>query len=82
MLSPRFKNLCLISSFVGREEGVNIMDEYDRRTLYPMFLKCYHHLHPMIEYVGCVDQTSNEDFSLYIFQQIASTSEPSKGTCH
>jgi hypothetical protein len=44
------------------------MDEYDRRTLYPMFLKCYHHLHPMIEFVGCVDQTSDEDFNLDIFQ--------------
>ncbi len=45
------------------------MDEYDRRTLYIMFLKCYHHLHPMIESVGCVNQTSDENFSLYIFQQ-------------
>jgi hypothetical protein len=26
------------------------------RTLYPMPLKCYHHLHPMTESVGCVDQ--------------------------
>ncbi len=47
MLDPRFKNFHLISSFVGREEGVNIMDEYDKKTLYPMLLKCYHHLHPM-----------------------------------
>ncbi len=48
MLDLRFKNLRLVSSFVGQEEGVSIVDEYDRRTLYPMFLKCYHHLHPMI----------------------------------
>ncbi len=54
------------------------MDEYDRRTLYPMFLKCYHHLHPIIKYFGCVDQTCDEDFNLDIFQKIASTSEPSK----
>jgi hypothetical protein len=32
------------------------MDEYNKRTLYPRFLKCYHHLHSIIEYVGCVDQ--------------------------
>ncbi len=55
MLEPRFKNLCLVSSFVGWKEGVSIVDEYDWRTLYPMCLKCYQHLHPMIESVECVD---------------------------
>jgi hypothetical protein len=47
MLDLRFKSLHLISSFVGRKEGVSIVDEYDKTTLYPMFVKCYHHLHPM-----------------------------------
>jgi hypothetical protein len=32
----------------------------------------------MTKYVGCVDQITNEDYSLDIFQQIASTSEPTK----
>jgi hypothetical protein len=48
MLDPRFKSIHLISSFVGREEGVSIVDEYDKSILYPMLLKCYHGLHPMI----------------------------------
>jgi hypothetical protein len=43
-----------------------------------MFLKCYHHLHPMTKSIGCVDQTSDEDFSLDIFQETASIIEPSK----
>jgi hypothetical protein len=43
MLDLTFKSLCLISFFVGQEEGVNIMDEYDRKPLYRMLLKCYHH---------------------------------------
>jgi hypothetical protein len=30
MLNPRFNNFHLISSFIGREEGVNIVEEYDR----------------------------------------------------
>jgi hypothetical protein len=55
MLDPRFKSFHPVSSFVGRKEGVSIVDEYDRRTLYLMPLKCYHHLHPMTEFVGCVD---------------------------
>jgi hypothetical protein len=42
-----------------------------------MFLKCYHHLHPMTKFVGYVDQTSHEDSSLDIFQHTTSTSEPS-----
>ncbi len=40
------------------------MDEYDKRILYPMFLKCYHHLHPMTKSIGCVNQTSDEDCNL------------------
>jgi len=47
MLDPRFKSFHLVSSFVGQEEGIRIMDEYDKKTLYPMLLKCYHYLHPM-----------------------------------
>jgi hypothetical protein len=68
MLDPKFKSFSLASSFVGREESVTIVDEYDKRTLYPMFLKCYHHLHPIIESFGCVDQLVDEDSSLDIFQ--------------
>jgi hypothetical protein len=78
MLDLRFKNLHLVSSFVGQEEGVSIVDEYDNKTLYPMLLKCYHHLHPMPKSIGCVDQIGDEDFSLDIFQQPTSTSQPSK----
>jgi len=78
MLDPRFKNLHLVSSFVGLEGCVSILDEYDRKTLYPMLLKCYHHLHPVTKIVGCVNQTTHEDCSLGIFQQIAFTSQSTK----
>jgi hypothetical protein len=57
---------------------IYIVNEYDRRTLYPMILKCYHHLHPMTKYVGCVDQIIDEDYSSENFQQITSTREPTK----
>jgi hypothetical protein len=78
IIDPRFKNLHLISSFVGQEEGVSIVDEYDSNTLYLMLLNCYHHLHPMTKSIGCVDQIGDEDSSLDIFQQPTSTSQPSK----
>jgi len=54
------------------------VDEYDRRTLYLMFLKCYHRLHPMTKFVKCVNQTGDENSNLDIFQQTPSTSDPSK----
>jgi hypothetical protein len=45
MFDPQFKCLCLVSSFVGHEQGISIVKIYDRKSLQPMFLKCYHHLH-------------------------------------
>jgi hypothetical protein len=36
MLDPKFKSLFLIY-FLGQEEGVSIVEEYDRCVLYPMF---------------------------------------------
>jgi hypothetical protein len=47
MLDPRFKSFCLVSYFIGCEEGVNIVEEYDKQSLYIMPSKCYHYLHPM-----------------------------------
>jgi hypothetical protein len=44
MLDARFKSLHLVSSFIGCEQGVGIIEEYDVRCLYPMFLNCYQHL--------------------------------------
>jgi len=70
MLDSRFKILRLIFSFVGREEGVSIVDEYCKRTLYPMLLKSYHHLHPMTKFVECADQTNDEDFNLDLFNRL------------
>jgi hypothetical protein len=43
-----------------------------------MFLKYYHHLHPMTKFVVCVDEIDDENFIMDIFQQTASTGETSK----
>ncbi len=48
ILDPKFKSLCIISSFVGREQGVAFVEEYDKKTLYPMLVKCQEHLHPLV----------------------------------
>jgi hypothetical protein len=48
MLDPRYKNLHIISSFVGREQGVVLVEKYDKKSLHPMLLKCHKHLHPLV----------------------------------
>ncbi len=77
MLDPRFKTLHLVSSFIDCEQGKAIVEEYDKKSLFPMFLKCYYHLHPLVEFErGVVDQSVEEDMSLNIFEMTASTNEP------
>jgi hypothetical protein len=49
MLNPRFKSFCLTSSFIGHDQGVAIVEQYDTMSLYPMPMKCYYHLHPPIK---------------------------------
>jgi len=48
MLDPKFKSLHLVSSFIGREQGVSIVEEYDNKSLYPILLKCHHHLNLLV----------------------------------
>jgi hypothetical protein len=42
-----------------------------------MFLKCYYHLHPLVESKrGVVDQRVEKDMSLDIFEMTTSTNDP------
>jgi sensor histidine kinase YesM len=57
MSNPRFKSLPIVSSFVGREQGVALVKEYDRKTLYLMLVKWHEHLHPLVRLdTNCADQ--------------------------
>ncbi len=47
MLNLTSKSLCLVLCFIGHEKGVVIVEEYDKRSLYPMLIKCCHHWHLM-----------------------------------
>jgi hypothetical protein len=35
MLDPKYKNLCIIFSFAGKEQDVVLVEKYDRKSLYP-----------------------------------------------
>jgi hypothetical protein len=42
-----------------------------------MFLKCYYHLHPLVEFEsGVVDQRIEKDMSFDIFEMTTNISEP------
>jgi hypothetical protein len=75
MLDLRFNNLCIISSFVGREQGVAFVEEYDRNSLYPMLIKCHEHLHPLVRSDEfCWQRYFLSGLQFEFFKQIASTS--------
>jgi hypothetical protein len=57
MLDPRFKSLHIISSFVGREQGIALVEKYDRKSLFPMLVKCHEHLYPLVR----LYEFANED---------------------
>ncbi len=69
ILNLRFKSFCIVSSFVEREQGVAFVEEYDKNSLYPMLVKCYEHLHPLVKLDRtCADQDIFEqDWNLDIF---------------
>jgi len=48
LLDLEFKNLCTMFS-CSFEQGKAIVEEYNRKTLYPMLLKCYNCLHPCLK---------------------------------
>ncbi len=67
MLDLRFKNLRSISSFIDQEQVVSIVEEYDQRSLFDMFLRCYHILHLMAEFGPMANMQTNEENNLDIF---------------
>jgi len=48
-LDLRFKNLCIVTSFFRRDQGVVHVEKNDRKFLYHMWVKCHEHLHPFVK---------------------------------
>jgi hypothetical protein len=79
MLDTRFKSLHLVSFFIGRDQGIAIIEQYDIMSLYPMFMKCYYHLHSLTQSNnGFVDQKVDDDNNLDIFQVTTRNTKPTK----
>lgn len=45
MLDPQYKNLPFIFLFIGHDTIILIINEYDKKTLILMMVKCYEHLY-------------------------------------
>jgi len=50
ILDPRFKTLHVVFSLIDCEQGKVIVEEYDRKSLFLMLLKCHYHLHPLAKF--------------------------------
>jgi len=64
---------------MGHEQNIFILEEYNKKSLYPMLVKCYYHLHPMASNGSAsTKEKVIEDCSLNAFEITISTSEPTK----
>jgi hypothetical protein len=57
---------------------VAIVEKYDRKALFPMFLIYYHHLHPLYEAESSLAYKIDEDRSLDIFGMVANVNIPTR----
>jgi hypothetical protein len=76
MLYLSFKSLKLtLISCIGHEQGVVITKEYDMVSLFPMFLKFYHHLHPLSKVESSFAKKIDKNTNLDIFEMVVNTCE-------
>jgi hypothetical protein len=79
LLDPRFKSFHLVSSFIGCDQGITIIEQYDTMSLYLMLMKCYYYLHPSIKFDNdFVNKKMYDDSPFDIFQMIAKSTRPTK----
>ncbi len=75
MLDSIFKSLRLMFSSIGHEHGVTITLKIDRKSLFFMLLKSYHHLHPLPKAKSYFVYKNDEDNNLDIFEIVVVNSE-------
>jgi hypothetical protein len=78
MLAPQYKNLPFIFLFIGHDTIILIINEYDKKSLILMMLKCYEHLYHNF---GVLDSQStqlniNARCNLNIFEMGNCANEP------
>ncbi len=52
-----------------------IVEEYDKKSLFHMLLKSYHHLHPLSKVESPFLYINDENINLDMFEMVVNTSE-------
>ncbi len=69
----------MVSSFIDCEQDISIVEECNNKILYPMLVKCYHHLHPLIDNGSAFTKEKIvENCNLDIFEMTINMSELAK----
>ncbi len=63
MLDLRFKSFDVVKAFVGRAKMIQIVAEYDNKTLLPLLVVAFHFLNPTID--SLVKTTPIDDDSIF-----------------
>jgi hypothetical protein len=67
--------------FFWTKQGVSLVEEYDRKFLYSMLVKCHKHLHPWKRsnvHITFDQDSFDQDCNLDIFEQTKNISELAK----
>ncbi len=64
MLDLRYKNHRIVSIFVGKELAVGVVEDYDKKALFPLLLNTYQFLHPLTNSSSMGEKASDEEFNL------------------
>jgi hypothetical protein len=78
MLNLEHKNLKIVSTFVGKELGVGVVKDYDKKALFLLLLKTYPFLHLLANSSSMAKRASDEDSNLDILEMSLKTIETSK----
>jgi hypothetical protein len=68
MLCLRYKNLIIVSTFVGNELRVDVIEEYDKKAFSSMLLKIHQFLHSLATFELVAKRASDENFNLDILK--------------
>jgi hypothetical protein len=64
MLDLRYKNHRIVFIFVGKELTIGVVEDHDKKTLFPLLLNIYQFLHPLANSGFMGERASDEEFNL------------------
>jgi hypothetical protein len=78
MLNIEYKNLKIVFTFVGKELGVGVIKDNDKKALFLLLLKIYQFIHLLANSSSMAKKAREENSNLEIFEMSPRTTKPSK----